>query len=42
MPSRAVWDLLPELEGEGNKSHAAQGAWYNYFEAYYGNASALL
>ena len=21
---RAVWDLLPEPEGEGNKSHAAQ------------------
>ena len=25
MPTRAVWDLLPEPEGEGNKSHAARG-----------------
>ena len=25
MPTRAVWDLLPEPEGEGNKSHVARG-----------------
>ena len=27
MPTRAVWDLhvLPEPEGQGNKSHAAPG-----------------
>ena len=25
IPTRAVWDLLPEPEGEGNKSHAARG-----------------
>ena len=25
MPTRAVCDLLPEPEGEGNKSHAARG-----------------
>ena len=42
IPTRAVWDLLPEPEGEGNKSHAARGVWYNYFKAYYGNATALL
>ena len=23
MPTRAVWDLLPEPEGEGNKFHTA-------------------
>ena len=25
IPTRAVWDLWPEPEGEGNKSHAARG-----------------
>ena len=25
IPTRAVWDLLPEPEGEGNKFHAARG-----------------
>ena len=25
MPKRAVWDLLPEPEGEGNKFHTARG-----------------
>ena len=25
MPTRAVWDLFPEPEGEGNISHAARG-----------------
>ena len=25
MPTRAIWDLLPEPEGEGNKSHVARG-----------------
>ena len=25
MPTRAVWDLLPEPEGEGNKFHTARG-----------------
>ena len=26
MPTRAVWDLLPEPEGEGNKFHTARGS----------------
>ena len=30
--TRAIWDLMPE----------PKGVWYNYFKAYYGNASALL
>ena len=47
MPTKAVWDLLPEPEGEGNRAKAInpirhEGAWYNYFKAYYGNACALL
>ena len=25
IPTRAIWDLLPEPKGEGNKSHAARG-----------------
>ena len=25
MPTRVIWDLLPEPKGGGNKSHAARG-----------------
>ena len=32
IPMRAVWDVLPESEGEGNK----------FYAAHHGNASALL
>ena len=41
MPTRAVRDLLSEPEGEGNKSHAAQGGViYMYsFKAHYRNTS---
>ena len=44
IPTRAVWDLLPEPEGEGNYINPMlpKGVWYNYLKAYYGNTSALL
>ena len=42
IPTRAVWDLLTEPEGESSKSHMLKEVWYNYFKAYYSNASALL
>lgn len=44
MPMKAVWRLLPEPEGKGNKScmRPEDTRYTTIFKAYYGYASAIL